>query len=504
MLGYNKFKYLILLFLILTLLASAACSQADPYTLDATIAPHLNAPAASQDATTDQNTGPSAQTVQPGGAPTASVTPQASATPIPSLGADPDSLQGTTIQFWHPWSGETGQVAKDLVAEFNASNEWGVQVEMTAPGSLENLNSLMESALLTGQPPDLVAAYLFQALEWHNVHALTDLAPYIADPRIGWTSAEQADFYPAFWDSNQVGEQRLAVPALGSGQVLYYNQTWAEELGFSSPPRTPEQFREQVCAAARANNQDDVTDNDNTGGLALSTHYSPMSAWISAFGGQIFDPTKSTGKASPYNFAAPEVQKTFNFLRSLFDKGCAWLPEEPYPEQEFANRRSLVITGSPSNLPYQAQLIAQAGGDRWSVLPFPSESNQPAIGVYGPSYEIFTSTPERQLAAWLFARWMLSAQNQAVMAQASSGFPVIASALGYLTDTETGQPQWAESQQLLQYASPEPTARSWKTVRWALSDAATQLFRSYFKIEQVPELVKFLNQTAADLHSNPP
>ncbi len=160
---------------------------------------------------------------------------------------------------------------------------------------------------------------------------------------------------------------------------------------------------------------------------------------------------------------------------------------------------------SVANLPYQAQVNQHAGStDRWTVLPFPSPAGAPVISSYGPAFEIFSSTPERQLAAWHFLRWLLSPQNQARLADAAHAFPVRQDALDLMTGDLASLPQWAAAVQAQQYARPEPAAASWKTVRWALGDAATQLFRSYFTIDQVPELVKLLDRTAADLHRNPP
>ncbi len=57
---------------------------------------------------------------------------------------------------------------------------------------------------------------------------------------------------------------------------------------------------------------------------------------------------------------------------------------------------------------------------------------------------------------------------------------------------------------MLEYAVPEPNLPSWRTVRWAVSDAATQLFRYYFTIDQVAELAELLDDTAADLHRRSP
>ena len=38
-------------------------------------------------------------------------------------------------------------------------------------------------------------------------------------------------------------------------------------------------------------------------------------------------------------------------------------------------------------------------------------------------------------------------------------------------------------------------------MRWAVSDAATQLFRWYFTMEQLPDTVKLLDRTATELHN---
>ena len=505
-------KKTFILTILLAALVMAACSPVEPFTLDATIAARsmpfaaifptaaprqtsTTTPAISSTSMTP-DTSPSDKTVQ--------TTPEA-ATPTDIPTVDPNRLNGITIQFWNPWSGAVGDTVEELVKSFNLSNELGIQVQITSPGSLENLSAQMDEAIQTNSTPDLAAAYLFQALDWNTRHPLVDLNGYINSPTWGLKPVEQADFFPVFWESGLINGKRLAVPALRSGQLLYYNQTWAQELGFTTPPVTPEQLEQQACAAAKANKSDDIKDNDGTGGLILSTSYSPMLSWIEAFGGKIFDPAKTTAKTSPYNFAAPQVASAFTFLRGLYDKGCAWLPEEPYSEHEFAGRRGLFAAGSVTSLPYQNEVMQQnENPDQWTVIPFPSPDGHPAVGVYGPDFNVFSSTPEKQLAAWVFARWLLSPQNLAQLAQAEYGFPVRKSSLDEMKDFQASQPQWAAAQQTLEYAQPEPTARSWNTVRWALSDAATQLFRSYFTIDKVPELVKLLNQTAADLHSATP
>jgi multiple sugar transport system substrate-binding protein len=487
------------LLLISIVLILSACGPANLTGLDATI----QASGQSQPEASPPPVETAASSAAPIGDPVPTPTSLPAPSPMPGLAVDLNRLAGLKIEIWHPWSGEAAQTMAELVELFNLSNELGIQVELRAPGSLEELDSQVGEALAVGTGPDLVAAYLFQALEWEALGPLVDLAPYIEDPRWGLDEAERNDFYPVFWQAGQAGERQLALPALGSGQALVYNQSWAEALGFSQPPETPQQLIDQVCAAARANQQDGDPDNDGTGGLLLSTHYSPMLGWLGGFGAAVYDPSVRSG--SPYAFESQAVVEAFTFLRSLYDQGCAWLPEAPYPEQAFAGRRALLAATSLANLPLQTQAMARAGNsDRWMVLPFPSPDGQPVIDAYGPGFEIFASTPEEQLAAWILARWLVSPERHARLVEAAHGLPVRKGALAYLQEYQAGQPKWAAAQMYTVLGRAEPVERSWKTVRWALSDAASQLFRSYFTLDQAPSLAKFLDQTADELHANPP
>jgi len=174
-----------------------------------------------------------------------------------------------------------------------------------------------------------------------------------------------------------------------------------------------------------------------------------------------------------------------------------------YPDEAFATRQALFITASLLDIPYQLETFRLAGNtDEWSVLPFLSPSDkQGGFDAYGPSFEIIPSSPQRQLAAWVFTKWLLEPQNQARLVQANGSFPLRQSVLEQLPNHTRRYPQWSAAVQILPLAHSEPPFHSWSTVRWALSDASTQLFRSYFTIDQVPQLLQYLDQTATELHS---
>jgi ABC-type glycerol-3-phosphate transport system substrate-binding protein len=419
------------------------------------------------------------------------------------------------IHFWHAWGGEEGQVIRDIVDDFNLSNPWSIVVVPVVQGNLDELYANLDTALKEGDPPDLVTAYLYQALRWEAAEALVDLQDYVADPVWGFKPEEQADFYPVFWNQDLIRDKRLGIPAQMSGQLLYYNRTWAQKLGYGAPPAKPEHFEQQACAAAKANREDEDPSNDNTGGWIIAGQdrpdYSAMLAWIYAFGGKIVQtpdeiasqPTQ-TEIRSPYQFDTPEVEAAFTYLRGLYDDGCAWFSSDPYSDAEFATRQGLFATGSVMDLPFVTKAFQNAGnGDNWTVIPFPSPELHPTIDVYGPSFQVLASSSRRQLAAWVFIKWMVSPENQARWVQVSSAYPLRRSELDLLDTYQRHNLQWGEAVKFLEYAQGEPPLASWDTVRWALGDAGTQLFRSYFTIDQVPNLALLLDRTAAELHLGP-
>ena len=501
--SHPSFSACILAALLLALLLSACQPAVPQFTREPQ--PGLPRPGRTPAATASTVLETPPQDAQPSSTPGQQDTPQPTAvpltpTPASPLGVDPADLSGTEISFWHNWSGPSLGILHGLVDTFNDSNEWGIQVKAEYQGNLGELYSRAE-VLEAGDWPDILLAYLPRAIAWDQSQDLVDLNDYVDDPLWGMPAEEQAAFYPVIWEQDRYEGRRLGLPAQRFASLLYYNQTWGRELGFANPPATPDEFREQACAAAATKLQDDNLQNDALGGWIISTEHPAMLSWLYAFGSNILASGDSQGT---YNFDTRQTEAAFTFLRGLYDRGCAWISADQPPEEEFSARDGLLAVGSLSGLPYQAAAFQRQGNaDRWTVLPFPSPSGEPAVNVYGPSFVVTPSTPERQLAAWLFLKWLLQPENQARLIASNGMLPLSQAAREALQDYAAANPQWAAAVDLLSVARPEPALPSWELVRWALSDAATQLFRDYFTIDRVPDLARLLDDTADDLSISP-
>ena len=203
-----------------------------------------------------------------------------------------------------------------------------------------------------------------------------------------------------------------------------------------------------------------------------------------------------------YSFNIESVSDTFAFLKRLFDEGCGWLSQNRFPNPEFSSRRALFISSSTAGIPFQEEAFLSSGSsDEWIGIPFPSTDDQGVISIFGPSFALLKSTPEEELATWLLIKWLLEPQNQARWIRASGHLPSRASVLEELSIYAAEHPQWDDAIRLLPVGHSEPSHASWGVVRWTLSDAAEQVFRLGLTSDQLPALLKELEDTAEELHA---
>jgi multiple sugar transport system substrate-binding protein len=409
------------------------------------------------------------------------------------LGVESEALDGLTVDVWHPWYGAPASLFDSQVAEFNSTNTWGILVRSR---SFQNFTELYEqaSAAVHGPDrPDVVVGLPEYAVEWHAQEAIVDLNPYVADPLYGLNGSEIADFPSVLWEQDQFGELRLGMPAQRTARLLVYNQTWAGELGYESPPVTAQEFREQACKANLSMRADSDPQNDGRGGWLIDTHPITAFSWLLAFGG-------GAQESSGFRFLTPPNIEAARFVKGLSEDGCAWKTQNLEPLTRFVDRSALFATASLDDLPDLARAFASAGStDDWTVLPFPGAERSVMV-VYGSSYILFDSQGADQLAAWLFVRWLLSPENQADWVNSAGMFPLQASTMGLLGDYAAGHPGWAEAVKLLPQGRSTPQLAAWRTVRVALGDGFSFMFRVDTPVGQVPSMLAQLDAVVTDLN----
>jgi multiple sugar transport system substrate-binding protein len=419
-----------------------------------------------------------------------------------SLGVTSADLRGVQVRLWQPWTGTTGAALEAMVDEFNRTNQWGIHVSVNSYEGFGRLDEAMESAITTGTLPDVLVDYGYMAQHWDANSVLTDLTPYVNDPVWGLSSDERSDFYLGFWaedvvkDSSSGGSVRLGIPFYRSAYLLFYNQSWARELGYSGPPTTPDEFTAQACAAADAVTAAGGKITSGKGGWLITPQPGALVGWIYAFGGGIINPD-----GEGYLFDTPATTQTFDTIKNMVEKGCAWTEAGVDPPGEFAARQALFVVGSLFDIPAQQAAFSQAGStDTWTVIPFPSR-RQAVVDTYGPSLLITRSTPVQQLAAWLVTEWLVYPPNQTEWVSELEVYPTRQSTLSYLEETTDHNPQWTQALSLLPVARGEPSLASWSVVRWSLNDAMTQLIDPKVTHNQIPAILENLDTVAAEIYN---
>lgn len=399
----------------------------------------------------------------------------------------PDTIPpGVVVEFWHPWSGKMTNLVNELIEEFNDVNRWGISIQVSAFADEQVLMQQVAGVLEMGEPlPDLIAApdfFLTTLVE--NGIDLRDQDEYLASLVWGIPQAELERFFPVFLNSGIYANNRISFPAYRTGHFLFYNRSWAEDLGFSETPESPEAFEEQACAAARANQFGPVQENIGTGGWVYSLDSTAFLSWLRAYEGGVNIPPQDGSFLQNFgNFES----STFLYDMFLPANNCAWLGRQPLPYQYFTNRQAITYSGSMEDIFIQEQLNELNDvQDEWTVIPYPSISGRLVVTVSGISYGIVSLDDQRSLAAWEFIKWMTTTENQVKIVETTATFPLSATALDSLADFRAAHPAWSDGLVYLPFAEYVPSSSEWILLRDIISDISWQLIQFTTSRDDIP------------------
>ncbi|HVO39499.1 MAG TPA: ABC transporter substrate-binding protein [Spirochaetia bacterium] len=394
-----------------------------------------------------------------------------------ALGAQGTSLAGVDpagakISFWYQHSGDRDKAMQGMIDEFNRANPWKITVHGEYAGPYDQVYNKMVAAIAAGKPPELVVAYQNQSATYAGSQALTDLDPYVHDPTWG-IERDLGDFFSGFLSQDvttQFGGMRLGFPPNRSIEVLYYNASVMKAAGIAAPPRTWEEF---AADCRRLTNKQA----DSYGYALDNIDASHVFAAVISRGGGFVTPD---GRG--YALNTPQMKDSMVFMRDLLRGGWARKIAKKFDDQtEFGNEKSAFTLGSTSGLTYYAAAVkaGKNGVFDWGIAPVPqaAPTRSPAIDLYGASVSVPRSTPQKQLAAWLFIRWFSEPRQQAAWTHVSLYFPVRKSAEPLIRDILRSDPRFARAWELLKTADlkSEPAFAGYDLVRDAISAAYSRV-----------------------------
>lgn len=250
---------------------------------------------------------------------------------------------------------------------------------------------------------------------------------YIIDLSDRFTEEDRAAFLEGPVESCTVEGGVYGVPWFTDAGMLYYRRDLLEQAGFSEPPQTWEELKQQ----ARAVQQNSGTQygfvfqgSDYEGGVVNGLEY------IYSHGGQVLE----DGSSDQVIIDSPESVEGLSMERSMVEDGIAPQAVSTYTEQE---AQTTFLNGDAvfcRNWPYLYALISNPDEssittDQVGVAPLPAgEGGESVSGLGGWNFYINAAAdPEAQDAAYEFIRFATSEEQQKQRALDGSFLPTLQS-----------------------------------------------------------------------------
>ena len=138
-------------------------------------------------------------------------------------------------------------------------------------------------------------------------------------------------------------------------------------------------------------------------------------------------------------------------MQKLISNSCAQWESEAGFKADFAVGNVLFVIDSTDELPVYENLVDDSANFSWDITYLPHTTEDPRISSSGVSTLILPTSPEEQLATWLFLRWLAEPEQQAVWAQHRGCLPLRRSALDEMTAYFEDHPHFATATQLLEH-----------------------------------------------------
>jgi len=372
------------------------------------------------------------------------------------------SADVTEIVFWHNQTLTNQNALQEIVNRFNALDSKR-RVTLEYAGNYSQIYQKIMAAIQAKDLPNIVVSYESMVSEYARANVALPLDEYISNPQHGLTSADLADIFPVFLDTNryvQFGNRQLSFPFAKSVLMMYDNPSMLEKAGYQNPPWTWDEFIERCRAIKQMTGKQ---------AYALSIDPSTVDAMIFSLGGNIFTPDGTT----PLFDQTPAV-KAFEIIETLAkEKLCYQVTPGGFDDvTDFAFQRVCFVLRTSASRPFIQQQVQDKF--RWDMTTIPqADPAKPVTVLFGPSICILRSTDAENLVAWQFAKFFTSSEITALWATRTGYLPVRKSAAEapIMKSFFASAPVNRRAFDNLPFARPEPNMIGWQEIRSLIDKA---------------------------------
>lgn len=321
-----------------------------------------------------------------------------------------------TIDFWHIQATIYGDAIKEMVAAFNKEYEGKIIVKEVFQGNYDDLNKKVRASLQGGGLPTVAMSYESDTLEYMKADKIVPLDAYINDSVYGLNKAALDDIMPGVLARQRIPEyngKTMSWPHGNSSMGVYYNSDLLKKAGYDKPAATWQEFEKMAL---------DITDKSGVPALVMgnANNGGTFRTWLRTYG---IDPI--TLDQSGVNYDNPQALELASMIKNLVDKKAILFAQDT--EQEFTNGRAAMEIGTTARTSSKLDLVKDKF--KWGVTLIPQgKSGSKVTELYGGNQILFKTTPEKQLAGWLFLKYFAESKAQAIYASKTGYFPATLSA----------------------------------------------------------------------------
>jgi multiple sugar transport system substrate-binding protein len=322
------------------------------------------------------------------------------------------ALQSGTakIDYWHRHSGDTAKEWDKLAAQFNTEMAGKVEVTTVPQGNIQELNQKIRAAAAGGALPGATMADDADITQYAANGIIVPIEPYLNDSDYGIPATDQADFFP-----NQLNRHKLPIydnhtmsfPQGFSFHTCYWNADALAKAGFDGPPKTWQEFPDHLRAVVKANPGLFGWNIGNAGDDFISCMLMYGVTWI-----------KEDHKSS--NFDRPEALEIMTWWKQISDDGIFAVIDNA--DQAFISGKAAYYIDSSGN---SGDFLKNITGFKWACGLPPQGANNPTpvTEMYGPINAIPKNDDAKQLAGWLWLKWLATPGPMADWVTSTSYFP---------------------------------------------------------------------------------
>jgi sn-glycerol 3-phosphate transport system substrate-binding protein len=359
--------------------------------------------------------------------------------PACPLAALRDAKKPVNITYWHALVRANEDEIKKLTTQFNAQQH-DVHVTLSASASYTDNFTRFKAGLSTGALPDLMQG------EDASLQAMIDSQAVLpAASCLQADGATASDLIPRVVAYYSVNDVLYPMPFNDSNPVLYYNKKVFQRAGLD-PNKPPSTFAEVKADARKI-----VQSGAAQFGIALKTDSWPIEHWLAKAGDAFVNNDNGRkARATKVTFDDATGVSVFSWFDDMVKSKLALSTGTNDYNHYLAvgNGQAAMTIDTSAALGTISQLFASGQYKNVQLgvgpMPGPTSPNGSVLVGGAANYIVNKSAPEKQAAAYEFAKFLAQPDTQSKWAAATGYVPVSKSAanMSPLAEQYARQPEY--------------------------------------------------------------